>query len=380
MIVVAYAIALLVPLGFLYLVRIQDLYGQGQFKHVILSFGWGLVAFGLAYGANTLAFEAMGSTRAAETALRTTVAPIVEEILKSVILIVLARRMTYFVDGAIYGFAAGIAFSILENFLYLSRAPGGAAGGQMLARAFSTCLMHGSASALVGIAIGRFRYGHGTGRLLSALLGWVVAIGLHMAFNRLVNARLSAGTAIGTLGLGLGGLVLIVVFIRWGLAEEKRWISESLGIGSGVTRGEVAVVRQYDRIDELLEPIVERFGQEKADQVEEFLLKQAQLGIKRKTQTMSQDPAEQEGLGRQIAALHQEMEAIRKKVGVYCMTYVRTIFPEDAVACWSMLEQRVSEQGLQEWGGSLLQVSLAGRTDKQRTVGDMWDRLGRPGD
>jgi len=380
MIVVAYAIALLVPLGFLYLVRIQDLYGQGQFKHVILSFGWGLVAFGLAYGANTLAFEAMGSTRAAETALRTTVAPIVEEILKSVILIVLARRMTYFVDGAIYGFAAGIAFSILENFLYLSRAPGGAAGGQMLARAFSTCLMHGSASALVGIAIGRYRYGHGTGRLLSALLGWVVAIGLHMAFNRLVNARLSAGTAIGTLGLGLGGLVLIVVFIRWGLAEEKRWISESLGIGSGVTRGEVAVVRQYDRIDELLEPIVERFGQEKADQVEEFLLKQAQLGIKRKTQTMSQDPAEQEGLGRQIAALHQEMEAIRKKVGVYCMTYVRTIFPEDAVACWSMLEQRVSEQGLQEWGGSLLQVSLAGRADKQRTVGDMWDRLGRPGD
>jgi len=380
MIVVAYAIALLVPLGFLYLVRIQDLYGQGQFKHVILSFGWGLVAFGLAYGVNTLAFEAMGSTRAAETALRTTVAPIVEEILKSVILIVLARRMTYFVDGAIYGFAAGIAFSILENFLYLSRAPGGAAGGQMLARAFSTCLMHGSASALVGIAIGRFRYGHGTGRLLSALLGWVVAIGLHMAFNRLVNARLSAGTAIGTLGLGLGGLVLIVVFIRWGLAEEKRWISESLGIGSGVTRGEVAVVRQYDRIDELLEPIVERFGQEKADQVEEFLLKQAQLGIKRKTQTMSQDPAEQEGLGRQIAALHQEMEAIRKKVGVYCMTYVRTIFPEDAVACWSMLEQRVSEQGLQEWGGSLLQVSLAGRADKQRTVGDMWDRLGRPGD
>jgi len=380
MIVVAYAIALLLPLGFLYLVRIQDLYGQGQFKHVLLSFGWGLVAFGLAYGANTLAFEAMGSTRAAETALRTTVAPIVEEILKSVILIVLARRMTYFVDGAIYGFAAGIAFSILENFLYLSRAPGGAAGGQMLARAFSTCLMHGSASALVGIAIGRYRYGHGTGRLLSALLGWVVAIGLHMAFNRLVNARLSAGTAIGTLGLGLGGLVLIVVFIRWGLAEEKRWISESLGIGSGVTRGEVAVVRQYDRIDELLEPIVERFGQEKADQVEEFLLKQAQLGIKRKTQTMSQDPAEQEGLGRQIAALHQEMEAIRKKVGVYCMTYVRTIFPEDAVACWSMLEQRVSEQGLQEWGGSLLQVSLAGRADKQRTVGDMWDRLGRPGD
>ena len=379
MIVVAYAIALLLPLGFLYMVRIQDLYGQGQFKHVLLSFAWGLVAFGLAYGANTLAFRAMGSTRAANETLRITVAPIMEEILKSVILIVLARRMTYFVDGAIYGFAAGIAFSILENILYLPREASGLAVVQMFARALSTCLMHGSASALVGVAIGRFRYGHGARRLLSALIGWVAAIGLHMAFNRVVNTGPSMATMGGTLGLGLGGVVLIVAFIRWGLAEEKRWITETLGAGSGVTSGEVAVVRQYDRIAELLEPIVERFGEEKAEQVEEFLLKQAQLGIKRKTQTMSQDPAEQKELGQQIAALRQEMEAIRKKVGVYCMTYVRTIFPEDAVTWWSLLERSVTEQGLEEWGGSSLQASLAGRTDKERKTGDLWDRLGKPG-
>jgi len=161
--------------------------------------------------------------------------------------------------------------------------------------------------------------------------------------------------------------------------EEKRWITETLGAGSGVTSGEVAVVRQYDRIAELLEPIVERFGEEKAEQVEEFLLKQAQLGIKRKTQTMSQDPAEQKELGQQIAALRQEMEAIRKKVGVYCMTYVRTIFPEDAVTWWSLLERSVTEQGLEEWGGSSLQASLAGQTDKERKTGDLWDRLGKPG-
>ena len=380
MIVVAFAIALLLPLGFLYLVRIQDLYGQGQFKHVILSFVWGLAAFGLAYAANSFAVDAMGNTRAAATTLRTTVAPIVEEILKSLILIALARRMTYFVDGAIYGFAAGIAFSILENILYLLDARAGSAGGQMLARSLSTCLMHGSASALVGIAIGRFRYGHGASRLLSALLGWAAAIGLHMAFNRLVNAGPSAGAVIGTLGLGLGGVGLIILFIRWGLAEEKRWIGETLGAGSGVTRGEVAVVRRYDQIDDLLEPIVERFGEEKAEQVEEFLLKQAHLGIKRKAQTMSQDPGEKKDLAKQIAALHDEMEAIRKQVGVYCMTYVRTIFPEDAVACWTMLEQRLSEQGLRAWGGPSLQASLTGRAERKRSAGDMWDRLGKVGE
>ena len=378
MIVVAYAIALLLPLGFLYLVRIQDLYGQGQFKHVLLSFAWGLVAFGLAYEVNSLIYyHVIGRD---EMVLRTTAAPIAEEILKSLILIVLARRMTYFVDGAIYGFAAGIAFSILENILYLSRAAESAAAMQMFIRALSTCVMHGSASALVGIAIGRFRYGHGARRLLSALLGWAAAIGLHMAFNRVVNAPSSAGTIVGTLGLGLGGVALIVVFIRWGLVEEKRWITETLGKGSGVTRGEVAMVKQYNRIGDLLEPIVERFGEERADQVEEFLLKQAQLGIKRKTQTMSQNTAEQERLGQQIAVLHQEMEAIRKKVGVYCMTFVRTIFPEDAVTWWSLLERSVTGEGLQEWGGASLQMSLVSRADKERAAGDMWARLGQTGE
>jgi len=379
MIVVAYAIALLLPLGFLYAVRIQDLYGQGQFKHVILCFLWGMVAFGLAYGANSVALDVMGNTEAAGLTLRTTVAPIVEEVLKSLILIALARRMTYFVDGAIYGFAAGTAFSILENILYLGDTAAGAAGGQMLARAFSTCLMHGSATGLVGVAIGRFRYGHGASRLLSALLGWAAAIGLHMAFNRLVAAGPSGGAVIGAVALGVGGVILIVVFIRWGLAEEKRWIAETLGAGSGVTHGEVAVVRQYDRIDELLEPIVRHFGQDKADMVEEFLLKQAHLGIKRKAQTMSQDPAEKKGLAKEIAALQGEMEAIRKQVGVYCMTYVRTIFPDDAVACWTMLEQRLSEQALRTWGGPSLQASLAGRANKQRTGGDIWARLENAG-
>ena len=54
MIVVAYAIAILLPLGFLYLIYSQDLFGQGKFKYVLLSFAWGLLAFGGAYGIASL--------------------------------------------------------------------------------------------------------------------------------------------------------------------------------------------------------------------------------------------------------------------------------------------------------------------------------------
>ncbi|MGD8793927.1 MAG: PrsW family glutamic-type intramembrane protease, partial [Anaerolineae bacterium] len=189
MLIVAALIAILLPLLFLWVVWAFDLYSSGRFRTVALSFAWGFVAFGLAFGLNTLARDRLlegilGMDWHASTVVTVVlVAPIVEEILKSLVLIYLGRQpdFTYFVDGAIYGFAAGIGFSILENFFYIFQSGGSGAQGTVLVvgRSFSTCLMHGSASALVGVAIGLFRYGHGRARLLSAVLGWAAAIFLH---------------------------------------------------------------------------------------------------------------------------------------------------------------------------------------------------------
>ena len=128
MIAIAYAVAILLPLLFLYLIYAQDLYGQGRFSHVLISFAGGLAAFGGAYGMAVLLkmvlAGAFGSAIEAQNWLDMwlpiLIAPVVEEVLKSLALLFLSRRMTYFVDGAIYGFAAGIAFSILENVLILS--------------------------------------------------------------------------------------------------------------------------------------------------------------------------------------------------------------------------------------------------------------------
>jgi RsiW-degrading membrane proteinase PrsW (M82 family) len=367
MIVAAYAIAILLPLGFLYLIYSQDLFGQGKFKFVLLSFGWGLAAFGGAYGIASLIqwrlTIAFGSVIEAglwlELWLPVLIAPIVEEVLKSLPIVTFLRKhITYFIDGAIYGFAAGIAFSVLENILYLTReTPSGTVILIAILRVFSTCLMHGAASALVGVAIGRLRYGRGVERALSAALGWISAIGLHMGFNRLVRlademgkSSSTAGRAflpmLGAIGLALTGFVLIVVFIRRGLGEQKRWIKETLGIGtseSRVTRQEVAQVQRFEKVDELLQQIEEYFGEEKADAVEQFLLKQAQMGIKRKTRAMNQIPREQEKLSAEIEVLFGEMEQLRRRVGVYAMSFVREVLPEEVLEDLSILLVRQIE-------------------------------------
>ncbi len=375
MIVVAYAIAILLPLGFLYLIYSQDLFGQGKFKYVLLSFAWGLLAFGGAYGiASLLKWQltiAFGSTIEAGNWLSlwlpVLIAPVVEEVLKSLsLLLFLWKRMTYFVDGAIYGFAAGIAFSIVENILYLSRGETRTAVLLAMLRVFSTCLMHGAAAALVGTALGRLRYGRGSSRFLSAVLGWALAIGMHMGFNRLVNVGGGRGSSLvpvlGAMGIGIGGAVLIVLFIRWGLAEEKRWIQETLGLGAsvtGVTKQELSRLQEYDRVDELLKQIEERFGEKKAEAVEIFLLRQAQMGIKRKARALSQDAREQEKLDGEIKSLYEEMEAIRRKAGVYCMSYVRVIPEEVLEDMASRLQRRVDEMAARPvQGKGLLETTL----------------------
>jgi protease PrsW len=367
--------AILLPLLFLYIIYALDLYSSGKFRTVVICAVWGLVAFGIALAANTaiknLILEDRLRIPAAQafTTIVVLVAPIVEEIVKSLILIYFGRRpdFTYFVDGAIYGFAAGIGFSVLENLWYISQS-GSATQGPVIviSRSFSTCLMHGSASALVGVSIGRFRYGRGQTRFLSAILGWGAAMTLHMVFNRVVTFWSGAALLIGAVGLGVGGMALIALFIRWGLAEERRWIEESLGLELRVTEKEKALVRELHDLGDLLKPITDRFGKEKSAQVEEFLLMQAQLGIKQKSSKLATDPRLKQQVQEQISTLQEEMEALRRKVGVYCMTYVRSIFPPESVVLWSTLEQRVraaelSASGFNLWGK--LQTTAARRAE-----------------
>src|SRR5947207_13862540 len=116
----ALAIATIVPLVFLYFLYAQDFYGTGSFGIVLLCFAWGMIAFGLAYGVYEL-FIAHNPIPGVNIPVSTWIlflAPITEEILKAAILIYLVRRpnFTYFVDGAIYGFAAGIGFAAIENW------------------------------------------------------------------------------------------------------------------------------------------------------------------------------------------------------------------------------------------------------------------------
>ena len=368
---VAGAVAVGVPLLFLYLVRRLDLYASGGFPVVVACFLAGIASFGLAFKLNTWAYHLLKaedlasfaqpmsqgllgilgvfglSGLAAGLLIRIAVAPVVEEVGKSLALVIFtfSPAFTYFVDGAIYGFAAGTGFAVVENLFYVAQANDQM--GMAVNRVFSTALMHGSASALVGIALGRLRFGRGRTRFFSLILGWLAAIALHIAFNRLVNNPdgVTPTTLLLAIGVGFAGVATTAGFILWGLREEREWLRETLGLDTtGVSASESNIVQEMKDLGKLLEPLETHFGAEKRKLSERFIRLQAQLGIKTKAAALAESPALSAKMSKQADDIREEMDGLRREVGVYCMAYLRSILPPEASPMWEGLQKTMDER------------------------------------
>jgi hypothetical protein len=217
--------------------------------------------------------------------------------------------------------------------------------------------MHGTAAGLVGAAVGRLRFQRKSSRGVAVVGGALAAIVLHAAFNAVSQLDL-VGDALITpvaVGIGLLGVGLIATFINRGLQEEGEWMVETLDRKVNVTAAEARAARSFATIDELLRPIAEQFP-DKAEQVESLLLRQAQLGIKRKVLQKVEAPATRAKLEADVATLQGEMEDLRRQIGPYVMIYVRSVFPEGAFNIWNNLELAAARNGpadLQRWAERL---------------------------
>jgi len=208
----------------------------------------------------------------------------------------------------------------------------------------STNLIHASASALVGVALGLARFRRAWGRALILLGGLALAILLHGVFNNLVT-RVRGGLLLAySAGLGFAAVGGIAFLIFRGLADQKRWIEEKLGMADRVTAQEARAVQSLAEMHELLKPLREMFGDQKTEQIERFLTLQAQLGIKRKTLDMLPDEKMRRAVEKDMDKLRSEMEDARKAVGPYVMMSVRIIFPPDTSPVFNLLESRLEER------------------------------------
>ncbi len=363
----AYLVASLIPALSLFAIYKLDFYKTGEGRIIGLSFLAGIVAFFMASEANGLTISQGWLTRL--DVIRYS-APIIEEILKGLILwyLISRPRFTYFVEGAVYGFAAGIGFAIFENFQYIQNAQ---ASGLVLAlsRVISTNLMHAAATSILGIFLGQARFERDwPKRILVGLLGLAIAMLLHVGFNNLVTRVGSGLLLLYAAVTGIASAGLIAYIIKRGLKSGKIWLEESLGMTDRVTSGEAAVVTRMESVDDILKPLAERFGEKKAAEIKDFLTKQARLGFMRKSVERLSDERMKRATEEEIVKLRAQVDQARRKVGSYAMLFLRHTFPEDSSPLWGRLETLIQERAAARpaSGGMNLWANLKTRQEEQK--------------
>ena len=238
-------------------------------------------------------------------------APVIEEIFKAAFLVYLfsRQRIGFLVDAAIFGFAAGAGFGILENIFYLSLIPDAQLFTWVL-RGCGTALMHGSTTAIFAVLVQNNlerRDTLGIGHVLGAL---GVSIMLHSMYNHfLVSPVLTA------LGLVLGvPLITYAIYHRSEKALEK-W----LGAGFDADSEMLAIINagkvSDTRIGAYLMSLRDRFAPEVVADIICLLRIQIELAIEAKGILMLRKEGYDIEPGPDLQVKVEELHFLEKNIG-----------------------------------------------------------------
>jgi len=177
-------VGLLPVLIFLAALIYLDSYKLIRFRSVLIAIGAGCCSALVALVVNTAIMQNQGISWGAYSNY---VAPVIEELLKASFLIYLfrAKKVGFMVDAALYGMAIGAGFACTENIVYLTDITE-ANILFWLVRGFGTAMMHGGATAFVGIIARSLSDVYPTGAVRAFGLGLLLAIVFHSVFNHFI--------------------------------------------------------------------------------------------------------------------------------------------------------------------------------------------------
>jgi len=144
------------------------------------------------------------------------IAPLVEEIAKGCVLLLVAMRRDFnsIADGVVFGAAAGLGFGMTENFLYFNQVYDSAGFSAWLqnvyARTFYSAVLHCVTTSTFGMALGFVKFRRETPHKI-----WIVAGGLLLAMmiHGFWNACMVLGSAFHSPLLVQAGLSILPVLV-----------------------------------------------------------------------------------------------------------------------------------------------------------------------
>jgi RsiW-degrading membrane proteinase PrsW (M82 family) len=187
-------VGLLPVLVFLGALLYLDSYKLVALRAVVAVVACGAMVAGISYVANAFV---LGWVTIDLAHYSRYVAPFVEEFLKGLVVVALIRshRIGFLVDAAIFGFAVGTGFAMVENLYYLRLAPD-AGMGTWIVRGFGTAIMHGGATAIFAVMGLSMLERANRASVADLLPGFALAVLLHSGYNHLTHEPRVATLAI----------------------------------------------------------------------------------------------------------------------------------------------------------------------------------------
>jgi protease PrsW len=185
-----------------------------------------------------------------------TFAPLIEETLKSVLLVALiaTARVGFLVDAAVEGFAVGTGFAIVENIWYVQTMPN-AGVALWIVRGLGTAVLQGATTTIFAVVSRAMDDRHRGRWLITFLPGWLAAVALHAAFNVRVLPPFAEMLAL----LITLPLAVVIVFERSERATRE-WIGAGLDLDVELLQLMTSAGFPYTRFGRYLQQLRERTG------------------------------------------------------------------------------------------------------------------------
>lgn len=292
---------------FLVFLFLLDSFKLVIYKLLIMAVFWGAISAFIAYFVNTFLLE-YGQLNF--EILSQYLAPASEEILKSafIFFIIGKKQVGFLIDAAIYGFAIGTGFSLVENIFYLHSAT----ESNLLIwiiRGFGTALMHGGCTSLLAIILIGAKSREKSG-LLSILLAFAIAYIIHSAFNHFyINPIFQ------TLGVIIVYPIAFISIFKFNENQLQNWLeiefSSEIELLNMIKKGEF----RSTRAGEYLTSLKSRFSGETILDMYCYIQIYLDLSVKAKRNLMLKENGFPLFVEDDIVVKLAELEALKKRIG-----------------------------------------------------------------
>lgn len=276
-------------------------------KLLFFSVLWGIFSALFAYLANTYVIEKVNLPF---EIVSNYWAPAIEEIIKSLLIffLIYKKRVGFMIDAAIYGFAIGAGFALVENLFYLQSANDPNLMIWII-RGFGTAIMHGGCTALLAIIIvgGKVR---NTAMYFHVPLAIVVAYIIHSGFNHFYIEPIFQALGI----IIILPLVFILIF-RNNEKQLQNWLeiefNSEVELLSSIDKGQFLTTRA----GEYMEIVKSKFSGEIILDMYCYLRLYLELSIKAKRNVMLKENGFPVIIEEDMPSKLKEFSQLRKQIG-----------------------------------------------------------------